>query len=252
VTGPLYLLGVRIDPVSMDEAVERVSARLSAGPPGSVVTLNAVMLGRAARDERFRRVVNSAALVTADGMGTLLAARILGMRISERVTGVDLLDRLCAICARDGYRVFLFGAEPGVAEDAARRLAAHHPGLVVAGTQHGYGVLDDPALAARIREAGAHLLVTGLGSPQQELWLDRWLIQTGARAGIGVGGALDVFAGRSRRAPPWMRDLGIEWLYRLLRQPRRWRTALSLPGVIAMALVERIRRRGQSHPSDGY
>jgi N-acetylglucosaminyldiphosphoundecaprenol N-acetyl-beta-D-mannosaminyltransferase len=252
VTGSLNLLGVRVDPVSMDEAVERVRTRLRAGPPGSVVTLNAVMLGRAAGDERFRRVVNSAALVTPDGVGTMLAARILGVRIPERVPGVDLTDRLCEVCARDGYRVFLFGAEPGVAEDASRRLTARYPGLVIAGTRHGYGDLDDPAVVAGINESGPDLLVVALGSPQQEFWLDRWLGRTGARAGIGVGGTLDVFAGRSRRAPRWMRELGIEWLYRILREPRRWRTAYSLPGVLARALAERIRRRGQSHPFDGY
>jgi N-acetylglucosaminyldiphosphoundecaprenol N-acetyl-beta-D-mannosaminyltransferase len=252
VTGALHLLGVRVDPVSMDEAVERIGTLLRTGPPGSVVTLNGVMLGRAARDERFRRVVNSAALVTPDGVGTMLAARILGMRIPERVAGVDLTDRLCEVCAREGHRVFLFGAEPGVAEHAARRLTARYPGLVIAGTRHGYGDLDDPALAAGISESHPTLLVAALGSPQQEIWLDRWLARTGARAGIGVGGTLDVLAGRSRRAPRWMRELGIEWLYRILRQPRRWRTALSLPGVIVMALAERIRRRGHSHPFDGY
>lgn len=251
-TAPLHLLGVRVDPVSMDEAVERVRTRLRAGPPGLVVTLNALMLGRAARDAEFRQVVNGAALVTPDGVGTLLAARILGLRISERVAGVDLTDRLCALCAHEGYRVFLFGAKPGVAEDAARFLAARHPGLAVAGTRHGYGDLDDPTVADRIREAGPDLLVAALGSPQQELWLDRWLVRAGARVGIGVGGTLDVFAGRSRRAPGWMRRWGIEWLYRLLRQPRRWRTALGLPGVLGMALAERLRGRRRSHPSDGY
>jgi N-acetylglucosaminyldiphosphoundecaprenol N-acetyl-beta-D-mannosaminyltransferase len=252
VTGSLSLLGVRVDPVSMDEAVERVRARLRGGPPGAVVTLNAVMLGRAARDERFRRVVNAAALVTPDGVGTMLVARILGMRIPQRVPGVELTDRLCDVCAREGYRVFLLGAAPGVAEDAGRRLTTRHPGLVIAGTRHGYGDLDDPVLVAGIRESGPDLLVAALGSPHQEFWLERWLERTGARVGIGVGGTLDVFAGRSRRAPRWMRDLGMEWVYRILRQPRRWRTAISLPGVIVMALAERIRRRGHSHPFDGY
>jgi N-acetylglucosaminyldiphosphoundecaprenol N-acetyl-beta-D-mannosaminyltransferase len=252
VTAALSLLGVRVDPVTMDEAVERVRGRLRAGPPGSVVTLNAVMLGRAARDVRFRQIVNAAALVTPDGVGTILAARILGMPMPERVAGIDLADRLCALCAREGHRVFLFGAAPGVAEAAAAQLSAQHPGLVVAGTHHGYGDLDDPALAARIRDAGPALLLAALGSPRQEEWLDRWLAHTGAQVGIGVGGTLDVLAGRSRRAPRWMRERGIEWLYRLLRQPRRWRTALSLPGVIAMALAARIKGRRESRPSDGY
>ena len=250
-TGSLRLLGVRVDALSMAEAVDRVGVSLRDGPPGYVVTLNAVMLGRAARDEAFRRITDGASLVTPDGMGTLLVARILGKRITQRVAGVDLTDRLCAMCAREGFRVFLLGGSPGTADEAARRLAARHSGLQVAGTEHGYGVLDDPALAARIQHTRAHLLLVGLGSPRQELWLRRWLDQTGVRAGVGVGGTLDVFAGRTERAPSWMRSVGIEWLYRLLREPRRWRTAAALPGVIWMAVAERVRTMGESRPSDG-
>ena len=251
-TESLRLLGVRVDPLSMTEAVDRVRVRLRDGPPGYVVTLNAVMLGRAAKDEGFRRIVDGAALVTADGMGTLLAARILGRRIPERVAGVDLTDQLCAMCARQGFHVFLFGGTPGVADEAARRLTARHPGLIVAGTQYGYDAMDDAALADRIRQAGAHLLLVALGSPRQEIWLRRWLDRTGVRVGIGIGGTLDVFAGRARLAPPWIRNLGIEWLYRLLREPRRWRTAAALPRVIWMALAERFREKGKSGPTDGY
>jgi len=236
----------------MAEAVERIRIRLRDGPPGYVVTLNAVMLGRAAKDEDFRRIIDGAALVTPDGMGTLLAARILGRRIPERVAGVDLTDRLCAMCAGQGFRVFFFGAAPGVADEAARCLTARHPGLIVAGTQHGYDAMDDAALADRIRQAGAHLLLVALGSPRQEIWLRRWLDRTGVRVGIGIGGTLDVFAGRARLAPSWMRGLGIEWLYRLLREPRRWRTAAALPRVIWMALAERFREKGKSGPTDGY
>lgn len=249
---PLRVLGVRVDPLTMAEAVERVRARLQDGPPGYVVTLNAAMLGRAARDEEFRRAVEEAALVTADGMGTLLAARILGERLPERVAGVDLADRLCAVCAAQGFRLFLFGAAPGVADDAARALAARHPGLAIAGTQHGYDARDDAALADRIRQSRAHLLLVALGAPRQELWLRRWLARTGARAGIGVGGTLDVFAGRARLAPPWMRRMGVEWLYRMLREPRRWRTVAALPGVLARAAAERLRRGVKSRPTDGY
>ena len=248
----LRVLGVRVDPLSMAEAVEHIRMRLRDGPPGYVVTLNAAMLGRAAGDEEFRRIVDGAALVTPDGMGTLLAARILGKRIPERVAGVDLADRLCAMCARHRFRIFLFGAAPGIADEAARRLAARHRGLIVVGTQHGYDATDEAEVADRIRQSGAHLLLVGLGSPRQEMWLRDWLDRTGVRAGIGIGGSLDVFAGRTRLAPPWMRTFGIEWLYRLLREPRRWRTAAALPGVIWMALAARIRERRKSHPADGY
>ncbi|HEY6102332.1 MAG TPA: WecB/TagA/CpsF family glycosyltransferase [bacterium] len=251
-TAPLRLLGVRVDPVSMDETVERIRDRLRGGPAGYVVTLNAVMLGRAAKDAEFCRIVNGAVVVTADGMGTLLAARILGMRIPERVAGVDLADRLCALCAAEGFRVFLFGATDGVADLAARHLSSRHSGLALVGTRHGFGTTDDGLVADAIRRAGADLLLVGLGSPRQEVWIDQWLPRTGARIGIGVGGTLDVFAGRVPLAPNWMRAAGIEWLYRLIREPRRWRTAAALPAVMWMAIRERLRTNGESRSSDGY
>jgi len=252
VTAPVRLLGVRVDPVSMAEAVERIRGRLRDGPPGYVVTLNTVMLGRAAKDADFRHIVDGAFLVAADGMGTLLAARILGLRIPERVAGVDLADRVCAVCAAEGFGLFLFGAAEGVADQAALHLRSRHPGLNVAGSQHGYGTIDDGALADAIRHTGAHLLLVALGSPRQEMWMDRWFGRTGARISIGVGGSLDVFAGRVQLAPPWMRKAGIEWLYRLIREPRRWRTAAALPGVMWMAIAERFRPKGQSRSPDGY
>ncbi len=236
----------------MAEAVDAISTRLRGRLPGYVVTLNAAMLGRAANDAAFRRIVDSAALVTPDGMGTLLVGRILGIHLPERVAGVDLADRLCAICADEGFRLFLLGGAPGVAEEAARRLAQRHQGLQVAGTQHGFHAGDDGAVADMVRAAGADLLLAALGSPRQELWLARWLQRSGAQVGVGVGGSLDVFAGRIRRAPPWMGRWGFEWIYRIVREPWRWRTAITLPGVLWMAVRERLRRRGKSLSDDGY
>jgi N-acetylglucosaminyldiphosphoundecaprenol N-acetyl-beta-D-mannosaminyltransferase len=228
----------------MAEAIERIRARLRGGPPGYVVTLNALMLGRAAQDAGFRQIIDGAVLVTPDGMGTLLAARILGMRIPERVAGVDLADRLCAVCAAEGFRLYLFGAADGVADLAARHLRSRYPDLNIVGSRHGYGAIDDGTMADGIRSAGADLLLVALGSPRQEMWMERWLTRTGARVGIGIGGTLDVFAGRVRLAPSWMRRTGIEWLYRLFREPRRWRTAAALPGVMWMVITERFRPKG--------
>lgn len=234
------LLGVRVHSVTMDEAVAHLSALLTEGS-GYVVTLNAAMLGRAARDEAFRRIVNSAALVTADGMGTVLVARILGVRLPQRVAGVDLVDRLCAQCARTGKGIFFLGAAPGVAEEAAQRLTRWHPGLHVVGTHPGYfSGEEEGAIVRRIRAAGTHLLLVALGSPKQELWLAQHLAESGARVGIGVGGSLDVYAGRVLMAPNWTRALGLEWVYRLIREPRRWRVAVALPRVVLMALRERL------------
>jgi len=231
----------------MDEAVASVRSLVQSGGSHHVVTLNVTMLGRAARDEGFRRIVNSAALVTADGMGTLLVGRILGVRFPERVAGVDLTDRLCAMCATEGFRVFFFGAAPGVAEAAAERLRQRHHGLRVAGSRHGYvPAEEEPQVVAQIRSSAPDLLLVALGSPKQEEWLARHLAASGARVGIGVGGSFDVYGGRLNLAPQWIRAIGLEWLYRILREPRRWRAAAAIPGVIALAVKERMSRRWKS------
>ena len=231
----------------MDEAVASVRSLVQSGGSHHVITLNVTMLGRAARDEGFRRIVNSAALVTADGMGTLLVGRILGVRFPERVAGVDLTDRLCAMCATEGFRVFFFGAAPGVAEAAADRLRRRHHGLRVAGIRHGYVSADEePEVIAQIRRSAPDLVLVALGSPRQEDWLARHLAETRARVGMGVGGSFDVYGGRLRLAPEWIRAIGLEWLYRILREPRRWRAAAAIPGVIALAVKERMSRRWKS------
>lgn len=231
----------------MDEAASRVRSLLQSGGSHHVVTLNAPMLGRAARDEAFRRIVNGAALVTADGMGILLIGRILGVQIPERVAGVDLTDRLCAMCAQHGFRVFLFGAAPGVAEAAAEQLRERHQGLRVAGSRHGYvPAEEEPQVVAQIRSSAPDLLLVALGSPKQEEWLARHLAASGARVGIGVGGSFDVYGGRLNLAPEWIRAIGLEWLYRILREPRRWRVVAGIPGVILLALKERVSRRWKS------
>jgi N-acetylglucosaminyldiphosphoundecaprenol N-acetyl-beta-D-mannosaminyltransferase len=232
---------VQIHRLTMPQAVEAVMQMLSGTGHHQVVTLNATMLYRATRDEGFRRLVNSASLVTADGMGTMLVARILGTSLPEKVSGVDLVDRLCAGCAKAGVRLFFFGAGPGIAEVAAAKLSAKYPDLQIAGLQHGYyDPLQEPAMIKAVRSAGAQLLLVALGSPRQENWISRHLRESGATVGIGIGGALDVYAGRARLAPEWVRRAGLEWAYRLAREPRRWRVVLTLPLVLLLALRERL------------
>lgn len=234
------LFGVRIHRLTMPEAVAAVMQMLASGEHHQVVTMNATMLYRAVRDEKFRRLVTSASLVTPDGMGVLLVARILGAPFPEKVSGVDLAARLCEACAEEGVRVFLLGAAPGVAEGAAQNLLARYPGLQIAGVQHGYfDGREEPAVIKAIRTAGARLLLVGLGSPRQEEWIASHLHESSAAVGMGIGGSLDVYAGRTRLAPEWVRRAGLEWAYRLLREPRRWTVAITLPLVILMALRER-------------
>ncbi len=227
--------------MTVDQAVDRL-LDLSRGPGShQVVTLNGPMLAQASRDVRLRGIVNRAALVTADGAGVLLAGRILGVRFPGRVPGIDMVDRLCAGGARSGLRVFLLGARPGVADAAGRVLSRRHPGLAVVGAVHGYfPAHDEPAVVERIREARPDVLLVAMGFPKQEEWIADHMPQLATPVSIGVGGTLDVVAGVLRRAPPWMQRLGLEWAYRLAREPRRWRTAAALPLVVWLSIRERL------------
>lgn len=224
------LLGATIDALNMDETVERVDGFLAGEKPCRVFTLNPEFLYRAQSDRPLLDLVNRADLVTPDGEGIVWACKVAGQPVPERVTGIDLMLRLVERSARDGRRVFLLGAAPGVAEGAASHLAGRWPGLAVAGTHHGYFKPEEEgAVAALVRESRADLLFVALGAPKQEIWIDRNLQLTGAKAAVGVGGSFDVLAGLARRAPEWVRRLRLEWLARLVMEPSRLKRQLVLP-----------------------
>ncbi|MGZ3584431.1 MAG: WecB/TagA/CpsF family glycosyltransferase, partial [Ktedonobacterales bacterium] len=166
----------------------------------------------------------------ADGAGVVWAARLGGATLRGRVTGIDLLDACAQVAAERGYRLFLLGAAEGVARQAAERLEARYPGLRIAGTFAGSpAAAEQGDICAHIREAGGDIVFVAYGAPAQELWIARTRGDLGAAVAIGVGGAFDFVAGRVPRAPSWMRHLGLEWLYRLWREPWRWRRMLALP-----------------------
>lgn len=195
-----------------------------------MVTLNVEILYRAWHDHALRDVLNQADLVVPDGHGVVWAGRRLGKFLPERVTGIDLIQALADRAAREGWRLYLLGAAPGVAGEAAARLVAGHPGLIVAGTGHGYFSEQEAwSVVERIRSARADLLLVALGSPKQELFIEKYRRELGPGVAIGVGGSFDVLSGRLRRAPLVFQRLKLEWLYRLLQEPSRWRRVLVLP-----------------------
>jgi N-acetylglucosaminyldiphosphoundecaprenol N-acetyl-beta-D-mannosaminyltransferase len=237
----LDILGCRLDIVDAAGAAERVAqfARSSSG--AQVVTLGTEMVVYAQRDERFRGIVNASALSLCDTVGLLAVARRRGAVLEARVTGVELVEALCAIAAREGIPVYFLGGGEGVAADAAGILEVRFPGLLVAGIRNGFFTQEQtPAIVDAIRASNARLLFVGLGSPRQELWLAEHLVATGAGAGIGVGGSFDVLSGRVTRAPYLWRRFGAEWLYRLLRDPRRWRRQLALPYFVWLIALDRL------------
>jgi N-acetylglucosaminyldiphosphoundecaprenol N-acetyl-beta-D-mannosaminyltransferase len=234
------VLGCRIDAVGRGEAVARVAALAKGDAPGQVVTLGVEMVMAAQRDPAFRAVINSAALVTCDTIGLLLASRARGGPLHERVTGVELVGDLAARSASLGdVRLYLLGSGGDTAQRAAEALRRAYPGAIITGARDGYFRDDESdAVAAAIRASGANVLLAGLGSPKQEFWLERHLAATGCGAGVGIGGSLDVYAGNVARAPAFFQRAGLEWAYRLAKEPRRWRRQLALPRFAVAALGE--------------
>jgi N-acetylglucosaminyldiphosphoundecaprenol N-acetyl-beta-D-mannosaminyltransferase len=201
----------------------------------------------AQRDARFRALVNRAALSLCDTIGILLASRVRNGPLRERVTGVDLIDPLAARSAAGGdVRIYFFGGSPGVAERAAAAVQQRHPGVTICGTRDGYfAPAQSATIAAAIATTGANVLLVGLGSPKQEFWIDDFLAATKCGVGIGVGGSFDVLAGMVPRAPRIWQRTGMEWLYRLIQEPSRWRRQLALPRFAFAALCETLLQRGR-------
>jgi N-acetylglucosaminyldiphosphoundecaprenol N-acetyl-beta-D-mannosaminyltransferase len=192
----LRILGIPIHDVTLDEAVEQAAAWVKEGRAHQMATVNPEFVMAARRDPAFRAVLEGADLCLPDGVGITLAARYLGRPLRERVAGVDLVEALAARAARDGWRVFFLGAAPGVADRAASLLAARYPGLTVAGTHAGSPRREEEDdIVRRVREARADVLLVAYGAPAQDLWLARNLARTGAKVGVGVGGAFDYIAG---------------------------------------------------------
>jgi N-acetylglucosaminyldiphosphoundecaprenol N-acetyl-beta-D-mannosaminyltransferase len=224
------LLGVPIDPLTESQAVDWVARAIVEGGPRLLISVNPERIMHAGRDPVFAAVLRRADLALADGAGVLWAARRMGHPLTERVAGVDFIRALAARGAKEGWRFFFLGGAPGVAEAAGRTLAAAYPGFTLAGALAGSPdpAGDAEALAA-IRASQAQLLFLAYGAAAEEAWLDRNLAGSGVAMGMGVGGAFDFISGRARRAPLWMRRRGLEWLYRLGREPWRWRRMLALP-----------------------
>lgn len=233
------VLGVPFDNVSMEEAVERALELIHARSGRYVVTPNPEIVMNAREDPALRRAVEQAALVLPDGVGVIYGAKILGTPLKEKTPGIDFAAGVMERLSGNGGSVFLLGAKPGVAEQAGVNLRARYPGLKIAGTHDGYFTEDAP-IVEQINQAKPDMLLVCLGSPKQELWMERYAgtLQVGLMAGLG--GSLDVFAGVVERAPERWQKLGLEWLYRLMKEPKRIGRMMKLPKFALCAVKERV------------
>jgi N-acetylglucosaminyldiphosphoundecaprenol N-acetyl-beta-D-mannosaminyltransferase len=241
----IQVLGVRVDNVTEAEALDAAAQYIAAGGPHRVVTPNPEIVMSARRSPDFRRILNESDLALPDGVGLLLAAALAGSPLRAHVRGTDFVLALAQRSVSQGWRWFLLGAAPGVAEMAATALATRFPGLAIAGSAPGSPHAEaDAATRGVIGRAGpVDVLLVAYGAPWQERWIARNQEAVAATVQIGVGGVFNYLAGRAPRAPAWARRLELEWAHRLMTEPWRWRRQLALPGFALLATAEALHRR---------
>ena len=225
------ILSIPVAQVKMDQVLEWVEKRINEGqPPAHVVTANAEIIYQAWRDQQLAHLIHQADLITADGSGVIWAGKKLNTPFPERVTGVDLTQRLLNLAAQKGWKIYFLGAKPEVVEKAFLRVLSRFPKLEICGYQHGYFSKQEiDQVVTNIHMVKPQLLFVALGAPRQEYFIRENLARMGVPVAVGVGGTFDVLAGTVSRAPHWMQKGGLEWLYRLWKEPRRFWRMLALP-----------------------
>ena len=234
------VLGVLYDNVTMQEALEQGRSLLEGSEAAYCVTPNAEMAYEALHDEGFREVLNAASLVLPDGAGVVLGAKILKTPLKQKVAGIEFAQNLLPILEETGKRLFLLGSKPGIAELAAEKMLEKHPKLCVCGTMDGY-FKEAADAVRRVNEANADVLYVCLGAPKQENFMHDHARELNVKLMIGLGGTLDGIAGTVKRAPKWMIRLQLEWLYRLIKEPRRIGRMMRLPKFIFAAIKMRMK-----------
>ena len=234
------VMGLKFDSMTMDEALSRAEALLRGEKAAYVVTPNAEIAYEALHDVQLREMLNGADLMLPDGAGVVLASKLLRTPVKQKVAGVDFAAGLLGILERNGQSLYLLGGKPGIGELAAQKMLEAHPQLRIAGIADGY-FQDEAPVIAKINASGADALFVCLGAPKQERFMVQHRQELHVHLMAGLGGSLDAFAGTVQRAPAWMIRLNLEWLYRLIREPKRFRRMLRLPKYLWAVMLKRIR-----------
>lgn len=234
------VLGVPVDSITMQEAVGIIKTFLDRETASSIYTPNAEIIMAAQRDSSLKEILIQADMLIADGAGVVLASKLLKVPVPEKVSGVDLVKRAFAMDYHRKLRVFIFGAKPGVAEIAAGNIQRNYPNVEIVGCRNGYfSKTEEDEIIELINSSGPDILLVGLGAPQQENWIHRNKPRLKAKACMGIGGSIDVIAGTVALAPEVMRRNGLEWLFRLYKEPRRYKRMLDLPRFVILTLAVR-------------
>jgi N-acetylglucosaminyldiphosphoundecaprenol N-acetyl-beta-D-mannosaminyltransferase len=234
-------LGVEVASVNMQAALNEVDNIIEKREPGFIVAINPEKIMKASKDEKLRKLLNSAAIQIPDGIGVVYASRINRGNIKSRVTGIDLMEKICELAAKKNYKIYMLGAKPGVADKAASLLREKYKGINVVGIMDGYFKEDKDAIL-KIKEKKPDILFVAMGSPRQEYWITSNLSELEVPLCMGVGGSYDVICGNIDRAPDFMCKMGLEWLYRLLKEPWRFKRMLVLPVFFFKIIGERVKK----------
>ncbi|CFX03403.1 Glycosyl transferase WecB/TagA/CpsF [Syntrophomonas zehnderi OL-4] len=238
------ILGANVDIVDFGQALQRIKQLIKAGTPSHIITLNAEILYQAQDNEDLLNVINAADLVTPDGIGIVWAGKKLGYPFLERVTGIDLLYLICEEAAQESWKIYMLGAAPNVAETAAKQLTQKYPGLKICGCHDGYFASDETdQIIEDIKKSQPDILFVALGAPKQEFWIKEHKDALSVPVLIGVGGSFDVVAGIKERAPEWVIKANLEWLYRLVKEPSRFKRQLALPRFTVEVLKQKAKTK---------
>ena len=242
----INVLGVKMSTMTMDETVKKLAEYLGDGKVHTVYTPNSEIIYMAYKDDEFKKVLNSADIKTPDGIGAVYASKILKKPLSERVAGYDLMHAFLKYAAQKGARVFLFGSKPGVAENAGKMLCEKYSGLVICGTRDGY-FKDEQTdeIINMINDSNPDIVLVCLGAPKQEKWIYTNKDKINKGIMMGLGGSLDTLTGVTQRAPEIWQKLGLEWAYRLVKEPTRIGRMMALPRFGLTVLFKGKRYKGE-------
>jgi N-acetylglucosaminyldiphosphoundecaprenol N-acetyl-beta-D-mannosaminyltransferase len=236
----INILSIPVHDVTMTETLDWIDRFIQEKSPHQICTVNPEFIMAAQKDAEFMQILNQSALNIPDGVGVLWAAKRLGQPVLERVGGSDLILQIAQRASIVGWKIFLLGGAEGVAEQTATKLRSMFPAIHIVGAYAGSPAIDQEAeIADRVKASSADILFVAYGAPQQDKWIAHNLDRTGAAIGIGIGGSFDFIIGKQKRASKWIQGIGLEWLYRLIREPWRWRRQLALPKFVWRVITQR-------------
>ncbi|MED3950764.1 glycosyltransferase [Priestia aryabhattai] len=229
------ILGIDVCSDTYDELAAKLLQDIDKGRKSFIVAINPEKIMKAQEDQELKSLLNQATYQIPDGIGVILASKLKKGRIRERVTGIDMMLKLCKEATNNGKRIFLYGAKPGISDEAKAKLEEMFPGILIVGTLNGYEK-NEEVIERTINDSGAEIVFVALGSPAQENWIIAHKEKLNPSVYQGVGGSFDVISGRLNRAPAVFQKFGLEWLYRLLKEPWRWKRQLELPRFLLRVL----------------